>query len=59
MKRKLQLTDQIIIKQNKPEFVLLDKLCFLSKNCYNAALYIIRQQYKKINLILIILKSTK
>ena len=47
MKRKLQLTDQIIIKQNKPEFVLLDKLCFLSKNCYNAALYIIRQQYKK------------
>lgn len=47
MKRKMQLTDQTIIKQGKPEFALLDKLCFLSKNCYNAALYIVRQKYKE------------
>ncbi len=47
MKKKMQLTDQTIIKQGESEFALLDKLCFLSKNCYNAALYLIRQKYRE------------
>jgi putative transposase len=39
------LTERHIIKKSNPLYVGLDKLCFLSKNLYNQALYRIRQHY--------------
>lgn len=45
MKQKQQLTQQIIVTEKDKNYPLLDKLCFLSKNLYNAANYLIRQQY--------------
>ena len=44
---KTQLTQQIIISDKSSKFAQLDKLCFLSKNLYNVALYHIRQHYKE------------
>ena len=44
---KLKLTQQIIIGQKHKNYASLDKLCWLSKNLYNQALYQIRQQYNK------------
>lgn len=39
------LTERHIIKKSNPLYVGLDKMCFLSKNLYNQALYRIRQHY--------------
>ncbi len=39
------LSERHIIKQSNQYYKDLDKLCFLSKNLYNSALYIIRQHY--------------
>ena len=44
---KLKLTQQIIIGQKHKNYASLDRLCWLSKNLYNQALYQIRQQYNK------------
>jgi len=41
----MKLVEQHIIKCKNPLFKELDKLCFLSKNLYNASLYEIRQHY--------------
>lgn len=39
--------EQHIIKKRHKYYEEIDKLCFLSKNLYNATLYIIRQEYFK------------
>lgn len=41
------LTERHIIKYGSSEYDKFDKLCFLSKNLYNTALYRIRQHYFK------------
>ena len=46
---KIQLTQQIIINNKHSWYVMLDELCFKSKNLYNYALYQIRQYYKNTN----------
>lgn len=51
-RRKMQLVEQHIIKDNNPHFKLCDELCFKTKNLYNSCLYVIRQAYihDKVNL---------
>lgn len=39
------LTERHIIRKSNPLYKELDKLCFLSKNLYNSALYAVRQYY--------------
>ena len=39
------LAERHIIKKSNPLYKELDKVCFLSKNLYNATLYAIRQHY--------------
>lgn len=39
------LVERHIIKKSNPLYKKLDKLCFLSKNLYNSALYTVRQYY--------------
>ena len=39
------LVDRNIIKKDNSLFKELDNLCFLSKNLYNAGLYLIRQHF--------------
>ena len=41
----MRLVEQHIIKSSHPNYQELDKLCFLSKNLYNSALYAIRQHF--------------
>ena len=41
----MYLTERHIIKSNNPLFKELDNVCFLSKNLYNKALYLVRQHY--------------
>lgn len=41
----MYLTERHIIKPNNPLYKELDNVCFLSKNLYNKALYIVRQHY--------------
>jgi len=41
----MNLTEQHIIRKSDPRFKELDNLCFLSKNLYNAGLYLVRQHY--------------
>jgi len=41
----MQLAEQHIIKQTDSRFEELDKICFLSKNLYNAGLYAVRQHF--------------
>ena len=41
----MRLVEQHIIKSNDPVYKELDRLCFLSKNLYNQALYRVRQQF--------------
>lgn len=41
----MQLVEKHIIKKSNPLYKEIDNLCFLSKNLYNAANYLIRQQY--------------
>jgi len=43
----MQLVERHIIKQNHKFYDEIDKLCFLSKNLYNKANYIIRQEFIK------------
>ena len=41
----MKLVEQHIIKSNHKHYKELDKLCLLSKNLYNASLYVIRQHF--------------
>lgn len=41
----MYLTEQHIITVNDNRYKDLDRICFLSKNLYNAALYIIKQEF--------------
>jgi hypothetical protein len=41
----MRLVERTIIKQNHPNFKSLDHLAFLSKNLYNIANYIVRQEF--------------
>jgi putative transposase len=41
----MQLTEQHIITKDDPRFSVLDNVCFLSKNLYNATLYELRQHF--------------
>ena len=41
----MYLVERHIIKPNNPLFKELDNVCFLSKNLYNKALYLVRQHY--------------
>ena len=41
----MTLTEQTTIQQDNNLYPILDNLCFLSKNLYNASLYAIRQYY--------------
>ena len=41
----MQLVERTIIKQNNPNYRSLDHLAFLSKNLYNMANYIVRQEF--------------
>ena len=36
----------LVVNKGSPYYNVLDELCFLSKNLYNASLYEIRKQYK-------------
>ena len=42
---KVQRCEQIIIKKDHPKFKIIDEMCFNSKNLYNEANYIIRQEF--------------
>lgn len=42
---KVQRCEQIIIKKNHPKFKIIDEMCFNSKNLYNEANYVIRQEF--------------
>ena len=42
---KVQRAEQIIIKKNHPKYELIDSMCFHSKNLYNEANYVIRQEF--------------
>ena len=41
----MYLVERHIIKSNNPLYKELDNVCFLSKNLYNKALYLVRQHY--------------
>lgn len=41
----MKLTEKHIINKNNPHFAECDRVCFLSKNLYNQALYRVRQSY--------------
>ncbi len=41
----MQLVERTIIKKNHPNYKSLDALAFLSKNLYNIANYIVRQEF--------------
>ena len=41
----MTLTERHIVKQNSPFFKECDALCFKSKNLYNYANYIVRQEF--------------
>jgi hypothetical protein len=43
----MQLVESHIINKNHSLYKECDRLCFMSKNLYNAALYRIKQQYKE------------
>lgn len=42
---KVQRVEQIIIKKNHPKFKVIDEMCFHSKNLYNEANYVLRQEF--------------
>lgn len=42
---KVQRAEQIIIRKSHPKFKVIDKQCFHSKNLYNEANYVIRQEF--------------
>lgn len=39
--------ERILIRKNHPKFKIIDEMCFASKNLYNYANYIIRQEFFK------------
>ncbi len=41
----MQLVERHIISKNDPRWAVIDHTCWLSKNLYNAANYIVRQEY--------------
>lgn len=43
----MQLSERHVINQNHEYYKEIDSLCFLSKNLYNAANYVIRQEFIK------------
>lgn len=43
----MQLTEKHIIKRNSPLYGECERICLASKNIYNRALYLIRQDYEK------------
>jgi len=43
----MKLVEQHIIKQNHPSYKRIDEACFKSKNLYNAALYVVKQEFLK------------
>lgn len=42
---KVQRVEQIIIKKSHPKFKVIDEMCFHSKNLYNEANYVLRQEF--------------
>lgn len=42
---KIQRAEQIIIRKDHPKFKIIDKMCYNSKNLYNEANYMIRQEF--------------
>lgn len=42
---KVQRAEQIVIKKDHPKFKTIDEMCFRSKNLYNEANYVIRQEF--------------
>ena len=46
---KVQRVEQIIIRKDHPKFKVIDQQCFHSKNLYNEANYILRQEFVKNN----------
>lgn len=42
---KVQRCEQIIIRKNHPKYKVIDQQCFHSKNLYNEANYVIRQEF--------------
>ena len=42
---KVQRAEQIIIRKNHPKYKLIDEMCYNSKNLYNEANYMIRQEF--------------
>ena len=42
---KVQRVEQIVIKKNHPKFKVIDEMCFHSKNLYNEANYVLRQEF--------------
>ena len=44
---KVQRAEQIIIRKDHPKFKLIDEMCYNSKNLYNEANYIIRQEFMR------------
>lgn len=42
----MKLVNQILVKKNSPYYAECDRICFLSKNLYNQALYRVNNQYE-------------
>ena len=42
---KVQRVEQIVIKKSHPKFKVIDEMCFYSKNLYNEANYVLRQEF--------------
>ena len=42
---KVQRVEKIIIKKSHPKYKIIDEMCFKSKELYNYANYIIRQEF--------------
>ena len=42
---KVQRVEQIIIRRDHPKYKIIDEMCFRSKNLYNEANYVLRQEF--------------
>ena len=42
---KVQRAEQIIIRRSHPKYKIIDEMCFHSKNLYNEANYVLRQEF--------------
>lgn len=56
---KIQLVEQHVVKKNSPMFGEIDDMCFRSKNLYNAANYVCRQEFFAGNCVLNYLELQK